>query len=136
MRPNTKSDDSKKIKSDNGVPTEAVETGSESVELTPPASPPKPNLNYIIKDRPLQNEYKGNTVEPSLNGKPYYSEENGFYWAANHQGIVECLPQHIKRIIHNEELEIASTRDELEQELNALDEEIVKFEEERRIGWT
>ncbi len=131
LRPNTKSDDSPKIKSDNRVPTETVERGSKSVDLTPPANPPKPNLNYIIKDRPLQNEYRENAVEPSLNGKPYYSEENGFYWAANHQGIVECLPQHIKRIIHNEELEIASTRDQLEQELNALDEEIVKLEEQK-----
>jgi hypothetical protein len=66
-----------------------------------------------------------------LNGNPYYIEENGFYWAANHQGIAECVPQHIKRIIHNEELEIASTRDELEQEINYLREEAIALEEQK-----
>ena len=41
------------------------------------------------------------------------------------------MPQHIKRIIHNEELEIASTRDELEQEINHLREEVVSLEEQK-----
>ena len=79
----------------------------------------------------MQNEHSENMVEPSLNGNPYYSEENGFYWAANHQGIAECVPQHIKRIIHNEELEIASTRDELEQEITYLREQTVALEEQK-----
>ena len=115
-----------KTKIDDRKPT-GIETDGKSVELTPPVTFSKPS-----KDRPLQNEYRENTVEPSLNGKPYYSEQNGFYWAANHQGIAECVPQHIKRIIHNEELEIASTRDELEQEINYLREEVVELEEQKR----
>ena len=41
------------------------------------------------------------------------------------------MPQHIKRIIHNEELEIASTRDELEQEISYLREEVVELEEQK-----
>lgn len=118
-----------KIKIDDRKPTGI---GTESVEPSPPVIFPKRHIDSIIpKDRPLQNEYSENTVAPSLNGNPYYSEENGFYWAANHQGIAECLPQHIKRIIHNEELEIASTRDELEQEINYLREEAVALEEQK-----
>ena len=121
-----------KIKIDDREPTE-IETGREPVEPASPVTPTKSSIDYIIKDRPLQNEYRENenTVEPSLNGKPYYSEENGFYWAANHQGIAECVPQHIKRIIHNEELEIASTRDELEEEINHLREEAAELEEQK-----
>ena len=119
------------IKMDGKEPTE-IETGKESVELTPSVIPPKHSIDYIIKDKPLQNEYRENTVDVNLNGHdPYYSEQNGFYWAANHQGIAECVPQHIKRIIHNEELEIASTRDEIEQEINDLREEAVALEKQK-----
>ena len=119
------------IKSDDRKPT-GIEIDEESAEPIPPVISPKRHIDSIIpKDRPLQNEYSENTVEPRLNGTPYYSEENGFYWAANHQGIAECVPQHIKRIIHNEELEIASTRDELEQEINYLREEAIALEEQK-----
>ena len=119
------------IKIDNRKPT-GIEIDGESAEPSPPVIPPKRYIDSIIpKDRPLQNEHSENMVEPSLNGNPYYSEENGFYWAANHQGIAECVPQHIKRIIHNEELEIASTRDELEQEINYLREQTVALEEQK-----
>ncbi len=117
---------------DDEEPT-AVETIEKSVKPTPPVIPRKSSVDYIIEDRPLQNEYRDNTVDVNLNGsEPYYSEQNGFYWAANHQGIAECVPQHIKRIIHNEELEIASTRDELEQEINYLREEMVELAEHKR----
>ena len=119
------------IKSDDRKPT-GIEIDGESAEPILPVISPKRHIDSIIpKDRPLQNEHSENTVEPSLNGNPYYSEENGFYWAANHQGIAECVPQHIKRIIHNEELEIASTRDELEQEINYLREEAIALEEQK-----
>ena len=128
LRP--KPEEPNKTKIDDRKPTE-IEADRESAQLTAPATHPKSNIDYIIKDKPLQNEYRENIVEPSLNGKPYYSEENGFYWAANHQGIAECLPQHIKRIIHNEELEIASTRDEIEQEIDYLREEIVELEAQK-----
>ena len=131
LRPRTKPEKPNKTKLDDREPTE-IEIAKESIESTSPVKLSKPSIDYIIKDRLLQNEYRENTIEPSLNGKPYYSEENGFYWAANHQGIAECVPQHIKRIIHHEELEIASTRDELEQEINYLREEIVELEEQKR----
>ncbi len=47
--------------------------------------------------------------------EPYFLEENGFRWAANHCGLVSCLPQHIQRIIQDGELkkkrELASNGD-------------------------
>ena len=83
----------------------------------------------IIKDRPLQNgNREDTTIKPGLNGKPYYSEQNGFYWAANHQGNAECVPQHIKRIIHNEEVEIATTRDEIDEEINLSRQNVAELE--------
>lgn len=120
------------IKVDDRKPT-SRDIEAESAEPSPPVISSKRYIDSIIpKDKPLQNEHSGNMMESSLNGNPYYSEENGFYWAANHQGIAECVPQHIKRIIHNEELEIASTRDELEQEINYLREEAAALEEQKR----
>lgn len=115
-----------------------IETYQEPVEIeidrepdtsNPAGAPRKPHI--IIKDRPLQNEYREKTIEPSLNGNPYYSEQNGFYWAANHQGIAECLPQHIKRIIHNEEVEIVATREELDEEANLLRQDIAELNEQK-----
>ena len=122
----------KKSEPDNKERAE-IGTNGELVESIAIETPPKSSIDYIIKDRPLQNEYRDNTVDINLNGsESYYSEENGFYWAANHQGIAECVPQHIKRIIHNEELEIASTRDEIEQEINDLRETVAELEEQKR----
>ncbi len=109
-----------------------MEINGELVEPITVGTPPKPRVEYI-EDRSLQNEYRDNMVDVNLNGhETYYSEQNGFYWAANHQGIAECVPQHIKRIIHNEELEIDSTRDEVEQQINYLREEVVELEVQRR----
>lgn len=96
-----------------------------------PIASPKQPIYYTGRYEPLQNEYRDNAVDPTLDGKPYYSEQNGFYWAANHQGIAECVPQHIKRIIHHEELEIAATREELEEEIKRLYEEKVDLEKQK-----
>lgn len=127
--PRSKPDESEKIKS--YEEPAKIEINGEPDASNPVVTFRKPHI--IIKDRPLQNEYRDNTVDVNLNGsEPYYNEQNGFYWAANHQGIAECVPQHIKRIIHNEELEIAFTRDELEQEINYLREGTTELEEQKR----
>ena len=127
-----KSNDETKSTSDDEDPAE-METNGELVEPISSVKSPPANINYVIKDVPLRNKSsRENTVEPSSNGTPYYSEENGFYWAANHQGIAECVPQHIKRIIHNEELEIASTDQKLEEEINCLGEKVVELEAQKR----
>ena len=59
---------------------------------------------------------EGSQPMHNANGRePYYSEQNGFHWAANHCGLVSCLPQHIQRIIQDGELkkkrELASNGD-------------------------
>ena len=71
-------------------------------------------------------------LDPSLNGKPYYSEASGFYWAANHHGIPECVPQHVKRIISNEELQVQSHREQLQAEIDDLLNEKSGLEAQKR----
>ena len=73
LRP--KSEEHSKTQIDDSEPTE-IEISREPIEPTLPVTHPQPSSDYITKDRSLQNEYRENTVEPSLNGKPYYSEEN------------------------------------------------------------
>lgn len=94
----------------------------------------KPNQSRIIHikgDQSLQNN-DNTDFDPSLNGKPYYSEANGFYWAANHHGNPECVPQHVKHIISNEELYIKSTREQLQAEINELADKKNEWEAQKR----
>ena len=117
---------------------------------TPPTPPPpnpidpstitpdRSNIIHIAGDQFLQNN-NSTDLDLSLNGKPYYSEASGFYWAANHHGMPECVPQHVKHIISSEELEIKSTREQLQAQIDELvDEknglEAQKREYEREIG--
>ena len=59
----------------------------------------------FYQDRPFS-AIEGSQPMHNANGhEPYYCEQNGFYWAGNHRGIVSCLPQHIQRIIRDGELE-------------------------------
>ena len=100
---------------------------------TPSVSPPQPQsrIAYTGGDQPLQNDNNTDS-DPSLNDKPYYSEQNGFYWAANHHGIAECVPQHVKRIIHNEELEIKSSPAQIQAEIDRLMDKKNGLEEQKR----
>ena len=95
------------------------------------ANPDPPHIVYTGGNQPLQND-NNTDFDPSLNGNPYYSEQNGFYWAANHQGITECVPQHVKHIISNEELEIKSSREQLQAEINGLVDEKNGLEEQEQ----
>ena len=75
----------------------------------------------------------------SEKANPYYSESNGFYWAANHQGMAECVPQHVRHIISNEELEMQSTREQLQTEIDGLvnqqrSDEALKGEYQRKLN--
>ena len=110
---------------------------------SPPTSPPtepfdppivRPDSSHIIHiggDQPLQNNTDID-LDPSLNGKPYYSEASGFYWAANHHGIPECVPQHVKRIISNEELQVQSHQEQLQAETDDLLNEKSGLEAQKR----
>ena len=100
--------------------------------IGPPAvGPNHPNIVYTGGNQPLQNDNNAD-FDPSLNGNPYYSEQNGFYWAANHQGIAECVPQHVKHIISHEELEIKSSREQLQAEIDWLVNEKNELQEQKQ----
>ena len=97
----------------------------------PTVTPDNSRIIHIRGDQPVQNS-NNTDLDPSLNGNPYYSEASGFYWAANHHGIPECVPQHVKRIISNEELEIKSTREQLQAEIDELANEKSGLETQKR----
>ena len=111
-------------------PSPITHPPSEPID-PPTVRPDSPHIIHIGGDQPLQN---GNNTDfdPSLNGKPYYSEASGFYWAANHHGMPECVPQHVKHIISNEELQIKSTREELQARIDKLVDEKNGLEEQKR----
>ena len=88
-------------------------------------------ISHIRGDQSLQNS-NNTDLDPSLNGNPYYSEASGFYWAANHHGMPECVPQHVKHIISSEELEIKSTREQLQAEIDELTGEKSGLEAQKR----
>ena len=120
-------------------------------DVPPPIKPPSPepfnppknnphrlNITHIAGDRSLQND-NNTDLDPSLNGNPYYSEASGFYWAANHHGMPECVPQHVKRIISDEELRAQFNREQLQAEIDGLVQEknaleAQQHEYEREIG--
>ena len=99
-----------------------IEPSEEYIESSPVPSL-EPDVDYMIGDESLQNKYRENTIEPSLNGKPYYSEDNGFSCAAALRGMPAALPEHIGIIIRNEHLEIETSREQIQSQINQLDEE-------------
>lgn len=105
---------------------------------SPIIRPDSPHIIHIRGDRSLQNN-NNTDLDLSLDSKPYYSEASGFHWAANHHGMAECVPQHVKRIISDEELRAQSNREQLQAEIDKqVDEknglEAQKREYEREIG--
>ena len=106
--------------------------------LPPPADsdppiicPDPPHIIHIERDQSLQND-NNTDLDPSLDGKPYYSEASGFHWAANHHGMPECVPQHVKRIISDEELRAQFNREQLQSEIDELGNEKNGLEEQKR----
>ncbi len=97
----------------------------------PTNTPDRLNITHIAGDRSLQND-NNTDLDPSLNGNPYYSEASGFYWAANHHGIPECVPQHVKRIISDEELRAQFNREQLQAEIDELVQEKNGLEAQQR----
>ena len=87
---------------------------------------------YTKGNQPVQYEYTDGTVLPSLNGEPYYSEQNGFACASALRGMPEGLPDHIAVIIRNERLEIAYSREHLQTKIDSLINENAELEAEKR----
>ena len=67
-----------------------------------------------------------------MNGKPYYSADNGFACAAAGRGITEALQEHLNVIIRDEE---SGTRDQLTRsfkvEINDLVEDKERLEQQK-----
>lgn len=68
----------------------------------------------------------------ALNGKPYYSSDSGFACAAAGRGIKEAVRAHIDVIVRNEELEIASSHEQIEREIDLLSDNKDRLEESHR----
>ena len=66
-----------------------------------------------------------------MNGKPYYSADNGFACAAAGRGIKEALREHLNVIIRNEELEIEIGHSQLQTEINDLVEDKERLEQQK-----
>ena len=99
--------------------------------IAPPiVSPDRSRIIHVRGDQSLQNS-NNTDFDPNLNDEPYYSEASGFHWAANHHGMAECVPQHVKRIISNEELQIQSNREELQAKIDKLSTEKEGLEKQR-----
>ena len=112
-----------------------------AVDSNPPETSPIEHAPYISYDTTggfptVPNENRNpvsESVEPSLNGEPYYSEKNGFNKAAAVLGAAACIPSHIDFIIHEEELTRASVPDEVRAEISDRQDTIAKLESEKRV---
>ena len=86
----------------------------------------KPTI--VIKGRPMI-ESEGGTPKLGINGKPYYSPDNGFHQAKNANGIPESIRDHINIIINNEELAINADHEFLKEKIRGLSDEIKDLKE-------
>jgi len=94
--------------------------------------PPMPGVPDTEGYPPLPSEeYRDNLGVPSLNGDPYYSEDNGFSCAVSLRGMPEGLPDHIDRIIRDERLAVAYSREQLQAEIESLEDEKAKLETQK-----
>ena len=66
-----------------------------------------------------------------MNGKPYYSVDNGFACAASARGVTEALREHLNVIIRNEELEVETGHSQLQAEINDLVEDKKRLEKQK-----
>ena len=77
------------------------------------------------------NDGHGNGVGPNLNGRPYYSADNGFACAAAGRGVTEALQEHLNVIVRNEELEIEKSHSQIQEDINALVEDKERLEQRK-----
>ena len=77
------------------------------------------------------NDGPENEANPSLNGRPYYSADNGFACAAAGRGVTEALQEHLNVIIRNEELEIERSHSQIQADIKALVEDKERLEQRK-----
>ena len=136
-------------------PPDKLEDTEEPKDPTPPVEPepepnppvfrpPEPVIKPVVSPPPMpgvpdtegypplpSEEYRDNPGVPSLNGDPYYSEDNGFSCAVSLRGMPEGLPDHIDRIIRDERLAVAYSREQLQAEIESLEDEKAKLETQK-----
>ena len=77
------------------------------------------------------NDGHGNGASPNLNGRPYYSDDNGFACAAAGRGVTEALQEHLNVIVRNEELEIERSHSQIQEDINGLVEDKERLEQRK-----
>ncbi len=77
------------------------------------------------------NDNYENSMPPGLNGRPYYSADNGFACAAASRGITETLREHLNIIIRNEELTNKVNHDQIQKKIDWLNADKEQLEEEK-----
>ena len=77
------------------------------------------------------NDGHGNGASPNLNGRPYYSADNGFACAAAGRGVTEALQEHLNVIVRNEELEIERSHSQIQEDINGLVEDKERLEQQK-----
>ena len=109
-------------------------------DFTPIEQSVPPNYPEVSKPEKLNDftpelhKVSSNNSMPKLgiNGKPYYSEENGFDKARNVDGMAVLIQDHVTIIIDNEELELQSSHEHLEAKIDELRNEINILEENKK----
>ena len=109
-------------------PNDDVSHGQSSVPSRP--SHYSPYTNYRGGTQTVPNQHDINPGS-SNNNNPYYTEQNGFLWATNHNGSPEALPPHIKRIV-NDEVERQANPEWYEESIRNLHEEKSELEDNVR----
>lgn len=107
-----------------------AEVSSDLSSVPPPPSHYGPYTIYSGGTQTVQNQHDINPGQ-SVNNSPYYTEQNGFLWATNHNGSPEALPPHIKRIV-NDEVERQSNPEWYEESIRSLRNEKSGLEDDIR----
>lgn len=77
------------------------------------------------------NDGHENGANPSVNGRPYHSADNGFACAAAGRGVTEALQEHLNVIVRNEELEIERSHSQIQQDMKGLVEDKERLEQRK-----
>ncbi len=77
------------------------------------------------------NDGHENGANPSLNGRPYYSADNGFACAAAGRGVTEALQEHLNVIVRNKELEIERSHSQIQGDMKDLVEDKERLEQRK-----
>ena len=106
-------------------------SGQQPIQFERSAVKPSLGVNRFRGD-PRDNSRSDYQVKLGINGKPYYSRENGFQEAVNANGITASIRPHVTIIIDNEELEIRTAQEHFESKIDDLCDEIDQLETKGR----